>query len=203
MNRPKRFLSTTAALFAAAATSTPAGADSLYQGQAWSHLASDNVAAAVGDSLLVVVYQSAEARNSERRTRSKRTRIDAALDFAGDLTPMTLQESGELAYGGEFSGQGEIRRSESILTQFSVSVVEVLANGDLVVAGEQRVKMNGEESVIEVRGRVRRADVASDNRVLSTRIADAEINYQGRGFVSRGASEGIISRIFSWLGLGL
>lgn len=182
---------------------TPAAAESLYRGDGWSHLASDNVASAAGDALLVVVYQSAEARNSERRMRRKNTRIDASLGFAGDLTPFTLQESGELAFGGEFSGQGEIRRSESILTQFSVTIADVLPNGDLVVAGEQQVRMNGEESVIKVRGRVRRADIANDNRVLSTRIADAEIDYQGRGFVTRGASEGIVTRIFSWLGLGL
>lgn len=188
---------------ATAFAATPAAAESLYSGKGWSHLASDNVASAAGDALLVVVYQAAEARNSERRMRRKSTRLDASLGFEGDLTPFTLEESGELAYGGEFSGQGEIRRSESILTQFSVTIADVLPNGDLIVAGEQQIRMNGEATLIKLRGRVRRVDIASDNRVLSTRIADAEIDYQGRGFVSRGASEGIVTRIFSWLGLGL
>jgi flagellar L-ring protein FlgH len=49
---------------------------------------------------------------------------------------------------------------------------------------------------------VRMVDIDSDNRVASTRIADAEISYGGRGFVSRSARPGLINRLFAILGLG-
>ncbi|MEO7680134.1 MAG: flagellar basal body L-ring protein FlgH, partial [Sphingomonas sp.] len=53
-----------------------------------------------------------------------------------------------------------------------------------------------------VRGRVRAADIGADNRVLSSRIADAQIDYDGKGFVSRSAKPGILNRVFRFLGLG-
>jgi flagellar L-ring protein precursor FlgH len=63
------------------------------------------------------------------------------------------------------------------------------------------MNVNGEETTIRVRGRVRPADISRGNQVLSTRIADAQIDYDGRGFVSRNARPGLVHRLFSLLGL--
>ena len=60
--------------------------------------------------------------------------------------------------------------------------------------------MNGEQTHIAVRGRVRPQDIDRDNRVISTRVADAEINYDGEGFVSRNADPGLVGWLFSLLG---
>jgi flagellar L-ring protein precursor FlgH len=62
--------------------------------------------------------------------------------------------------------------------------------------------VNGETSNIGVRGRVRPADISSDNQVVSTRVADAQIDYDGHGFVSRSSKPGVINRVFRFLGLG-
>ncbi len=86
--------------------------------------------------------------------------------------------------------------------QLSVTVREVLANGDYLIEGEQRLDVNGERTLIRVRGRIRTADIRGDNSVLSGRIADAQINYDGKGYVSRSARPGLVNRIFSLLGLG-
>jgi len=56
--------------------------------------------------------------------------------------------------------------------------------------------------VIGVRGRIRPYDISAENAVLSSRIADAQIDYDGKGFVSRSAKPGLLNRIFSFLGLG-
>lgn len=95
-----------------------------------------------------------------------------------------------------------MRRSESFITQISVTIEEVLGNGDYRIAGEQTMHVNGERTVVRLRGRVRPSDITNTNQVLSTRVAEAEISYDGRGFVSRNAKPGIIHRIFSFLGLG-
>jgi flagellar L-ring protein precursor FlgH len=83
----------------------------------------------------------------------------------------------------------------------TLTVQAVLPNGDLVVGGDQWLDINGERTRVGVRGRVRTADIAADNSVISNRIADAQIDYGGRGFVSRSAKPGIITRIFRFLGL--
>jgi flagellar L-ring protein precursor FlgH len=196
MNEPLR---TRLALFITvmmlAAAPFCAHSENLFSDPQWASLASDRRAARVGDILTVVVYQTAEARNAAQN--------DGAKDrsFQGSITGGTIEETADLSLDGQYSGRGETRRSESFVTQISVRVESVLENGDYGVAGEQVMNVNGEETTIRVRGRVRPADISRGNQVLSTRIADAQIDYDGRGFVSRNARPGLVHRLFSLLGL--
>ena len=173
-----------------------AAADDLYRGSNWSAMSTDRRASEVGDMLTVIIFQTAESSNLTQNTSRK------ATDLSGSISGGPVNESGSLSFGGGFSGKGQITRSEKLLTQITLTVQRVLSNGDLVVAGEQWLNVNGERTHIAVRGRVRSADIQADNSVLSNRIADAEIDYNGRGFVSRSAKPGIVNRIFSFLGLG-
>ena len=172
-----------------------AGAEDLYRDPAFSAMSSDRRAGAVGDILTVNIFQAAEATNSAQNNSRKSTDLSGSIDVPG------FHKDGEIQFGGGYSGRGEVRRSERFISQMSLTVREVLPNGDLIVSGEQWLFINGEKSRIGVRGRVRPADIRSDNSVLSTRIADAQIDYNGRGFVSRSAKPGLISRLFSFLGL--
>ncbi len=184
------------AAMAVTAASGAASADDLYQGSQWAAVATDQSAREVGDILTVVVYQSAEARNAAQN--SSRTR----RGFEGGIEGGSVDESATLQLDGSYSGQGEVRRSESFITQISVSITEVLPNGDFVIAGDQQMYINGERTTVRIRGRVRPQDIMGANEVFSTRIADAEISYDGRGFVSRNARPNWVHRLFSLLGLG-
>lgn len=179
----------------AAALLILAPADDLYRYGNWSSMANDRRAQVVGDALTVVIFQSAESSNVQQNGSRK------SSDVSGGLRAGAINEQGALNFGGGYAGRGETRRSERFVTQLSVTVERTLGNGDLVVAGRQQMFVNGETTVVAVRGRIRMADIAPDNTVLSTRIADAEINYNGKGFVSRSAKPGLVNRIFSFLGL--
>lgn len=183
------------ALLAAASLSITAAAQEVRQNR-WANVASDLKAAGVGDILTVVVYQSAEARNAADSGARRQRGVE------GKIRGRSHEESGEIDLNSNFAGHGESRRSESFITKISVSVADVLPNGDLTIAGEQIMKVNGEKTTIQIRGRVRPVDISSDNQILSTRIADAQINYHGEGFVSRNAKSGVIGWLFSALGLG-
>lgn len=174
----------------------PAAAQNLYPGGNWASMAADRRASAVGDTITIVVQQAAEASNTTQNATRKST------DVGGGLRAGSVDESGQLSFGGGYSGRGEMRRSERLVAQLSVSITEVLPNGDYRVVGEQRLHVNGEKTLIAVRGRIRPEDIRSDNSVLSSRIAEAQINYDGKGFVSRSAKPGLLNRIFSFLGLG-
>lgn len=177
------------------ALSGPALAEDLYRDPSFSAMTSDRRAGAVGDILTVNIFQAAEATNSAQNASRKSTDLSGSIEGGG------ISESGEIQFGGGYSGRGEVRRSERFVSQMSLTVREVLPNGDLIVGGEQWLFINGEKTRIGVRGRVRPADIRSDNSIVSTRIANAEIDYDGRGFVSRSAKPGLISRLFSFLGL--
>lgn len=173
----------------------PAAAQDLYRGGNWSAMASDRRAAAIGDAITVVILQSAEASNTTQSSSRRST------DIGGGLRAGGVDESGQLNFGGGFTGRGEMRRSERLVAQLSVAIEEVLPNGDYRIVGRQQLNVNGESTVIGVRGRIRPSDIASDNSILSSRIADAQIDYEGKGFVSRGAKPGLITRLFNLLGL--
>ena len=174
----------------------PAQADDLYRSSNWPAMSADGRASVAGDALTVVIFQAAEASNSAQNRSRKKT------DLGGSFSAGSIDESADLEFGGGYSGRGEVRRSERLVAQLTVLVEAVLPNGDFVVIGEQWIRVNGETTKIGVRGRVRQADITSQNTILSSRIADAQISYDGRGFVSRSAKPGLVNRLFNFLGLG-
>lgn len=184
------------AALAASMVAMPAAAQDLYKGGNWSAMAADRRASTVGDTITVVVQQAAEASNTTQNATRKST------DLGGRVNGGSVNESGQLSLGGGYTGRGEMKRSERLVAQLSVTITEVLPNGDYRIIGEQRLHVNGEKTLIAVRGRIRPEDIRSDNSVLSGRIAEAEINYDGKGFVSRSAKPGLLNRLFSLLGLG-
>lgn len=190
----RRFWKVACLALCALAGAGSATADNLFRNAQKANVASDLKSLEPGGVLTVIVVQRAESRNLEANS----ARRDRSL--GGSLSTDVSNQTGELNLESDFSGQGETRRSESFITQISVTVEDVSPNGDLFVAGEQRMKVNGENTLIRVRGRVRPEDVSPDNQVLSTRLADAEIEYDGKGFVSRSARSGPLGWLFSWLG---
>lgn len=174
----------------------PAKADDLYRTQRFSALASDHIAGAVGDILTVVVYENASASNSASTNTKKVNSVGGHI-----TTGLSFDENASLGFGGSSDNTGSISRSGKMVAQIGVAVEEVLPNGDLRIFGEQELDVAGERSHIRIKGRVRRADISASNIILSSRIADARIEYNGKGFASRGAKPGIISRIFNFLGL--
>lgn len=171
-------------------------AEQLYTGSQWAGVASDNRARAVGDVLMVLIAETASATNRVRNNSSKNTSL------SGGISVGSIDESADLGLRGGYSGTGEVERTDRFLARMAAQVVAVLPNGDFLVEGQQRLMINGERRDIAVRGQVRQADITSDNSVPSSRIANAEINYDGKGWVSRSAKPGLINRIFSFLGIG-
>lgn len=181
---------------AAALLPAAASADDLYRRNNWSAMSSDRKASAVGDLLTVVVFENSESTNSTKSDSKRSTQL------GGSIAGGALNERGALQFGGGYSGGGVVSRSDKLVAQITVTVRDVLPSGDLFVAGQQTMKLNGEQTLIGIEGRIRREDVTPDNRVLSTRIADARIIYDGKGFAARSAKPGLVSRAFRFLGLG-
>lgn len=173
-----------------------ADADDLYKRNNWSAMSADRKASAPGDALTVVVYENSESRNSAKSDSKRSTQLGGSVNGGG------LNERGSIDFGGGYSGGGAVTRSDRLVAQITVTVRAILPNGDLLVAGQQVMRINGESTLIGIEGRVRPEDITGDNRVLSTRLADARIIYDGKGFVARSAKPGLIARVFRFLGLG-
>jgi flagellar L-ring protein precursor FlgH len=79
----------------------------------------------------------------------------------------------------------------------TVTIAQVLANGNLVVRGEKWLTLNQGEEFIQISGIVRPADISPDNSVPSLRLADARITYSGKGQVANSNRPGWLNRFFS------
>lgn len=174
----------------------PVAAENLYKGGAFPAIASDIKAAAVGDPVTIVILENASASNRVTNRSSKQTQL------GGGLSAGAIDERGSLDFGGGFTGTGEVSRSEQLVARITAQVTGMAPNGDMMIEGQHNLLVNGENRNIRIRGRIRPVDITSDNSVISSRIADAEINFDGKGFVSRSAKPGLLNRIFSFLGIG-
>lgn len=184
------------ALLACSTIAVPAAAENLYKGGAFPAIASDIKAAAVGDAVTIMIFENASASNRVTHRSSKQTQL------GGGLSAGSIDERGSLDFGGGFTGTGEVSRSEQLVARITAQVTGMAPNGDMMIEGQHNMLINGENRNIRIRGRIRPVDIMSDNSVISSRIADAEINFDGKGFVSRSAKPGLFNRIFSFLGIG-
>ncbi|MGI3170963.1 flagellar basal body L-ring protein FlgH [Pseudooceanicola sp. C21-150M6] len=100
------------------------------------------------------------------------------------------------------SGSGSIKRNESIKLKVAALVVQMLPNGNMVVAGRQEVKVNQELRELRVAGIIRPQDIAIDNTIPYEKIAEARISYGGEGSISdqqrRSYGEGVLDIILPY-----
>lgn len=151
----------------------------------------DRRARTFGDILTVVIEidDEAEIQNGTDRSRSSSEELGAsalfglpslisgALDL--DVNPAVGVES-----SSSTSGQGAVRRNEQITLRIAATVVDVLPNGHLVVAGNQEVRVNFELRDLQVAGIVRPEDISRRNEITYDKMAEARIAYGGRGQIT-------------------
>ena len=155
----------------------------------------DQRATRIGDILTVKIaiddkakLDNTTARNRTGTTNAGVTSLFGKQDALGRLLPP----------GGEFdpaslvnatgtsttSGTGSISRQEKIVLTLAATIAQILPNGNLVVAGRQEVRINGELRELTVAGVVRPEDIGADNSIRHDQLAEARISYGGRGTIS-------------------
>jgi len=165
----------------------------------------DVVANRIGDILVVKIDEKdvASRKADTKLDKSDATSygMPAALGFAAALAKKYPDaDLGKLFSSTseqKFSGNGSVARQGQVLATLPVRVRQVLPNGDLFVEGTKVVMVGHEEQHIYVSGLVRRLDIADDNTVPSSRIADAEIEYTGRGDINDTQRRGWLGRTLS------
>jgi flagellar L-ring protein FlgH len=164
-------LQLTAVMAAMLTLSCAASADDLFKPDAWPSLVSDRTADKVGDSLTVLIFESSQATDASKKSNNGALGLSGRYENGSNNDQVGVQGSYSLGNGDQTGHSGHM------VARISVVVDDVLANGDLHVSGEQLLNINGRKVRIFLSGRVRRADIASSNVVLSTSLADATIVY--------------------------
>lgn len=169
----------------------------------------DVVARRPGDTLTIRLVEKTDASKkaetmvdkSNETSIGNPTLLGSPVQFGvpnwfplANTTNNSLEAS--LSSSTDFEGTGKSTQSNSLSGEITVTVAEVLANGNLVVRGEKLLTLNQGHEHLRFSGIVRPADIAADNSVLSTKVADAQIVYAGQGAVADANAMGWLSRFF-------
>lgn len=166
---------------------------STFSKASYKSLFEDKRARNVGDLLTVdIIEQTAASQNKN----TDLSRDDTASISVPQIKDILRGITGNASANRDFSGGGSTSASSQFVGTITVSVVRVLPNGNLLIAGEKQTATNNDLEMIRLSGVVDPDTILAGNRVLSSSIADARVQYTGRGAVDQAQSMGWLSRIF-------
>ncbi len=176
----------------------PANGAIFQPSRGYAPLASGQRAAAVGDVLTIALVERTQGSVTNSSGTDRNGSVGLTPPTSG---PLAIFSAADASLGGnsQFAGRGQSTQANALSGEITVTIAEILANGTMLVRGEKLVRINRGNEMVRVSGIVRAADIGADNRVLSTRIADARIDYTGRGEIARASRQGWLQRFFSML----
>ena len=150
----------------------------------------------VGDPVTIVLVEaiaSSKAAGSKTQRGGSASITPPATGVLSFLKPSSLNA----ASNSSFKGDGTATQTSTLSGEVAVTIAEVRANGTALVRGEKRLLLSQGQDWIQFSGIVRLSDIDSDNRLASSRVADARIEYAGNGAVSRASKAGWLSKFFN------
>ncbi|AWE99423.1 TPA: flagellar basal body L-ring protein FlgH [Pseudomonas aeruginosa] len=176
----------------------------IYQAGFEQNLYDDRKAFRVGDIITITLNEKTQASkkaNSDIQKDSK-TKMGLTSLFGSGITTNNPIGGGDLSLSAEYGGSRDAKgdsqagQSNSLTGSITVTVAEVLPNGILSVRGEKWMTLNTGNELVRIAGLVRADDIATDNTVSSTRVADARITYSGTGAFADASQPGWLDRFF-------
>jgi flagellar L-ring protein precursor FlgH len=155
-----------------------------------------NRARRLGDPLTIRLTETTTAAKSVASKSNKGGDASITPPSSGPLSflnPNALKASSS----STFNGQGNAGQTSSLNSTLSVTIAEVRPNGTALIRGEKQMLLSQGEEWVRFSGIVRLADIDADNMVLSTRVADARIEYSGKGALQQASKQGWLGRFFN------
>lgn len=160
----------------------------------------DTRARNVGDLVTIIISQQTDVDNSEDRAMNKSTNAGTKLDLdtqAGGGFG-TQAANAALEFGStsnrNFEGGSNYRSEQGFTDRVTVTVIEVMPNGNLVLSGQRDVQVAGDVRSLVVSGTVRQIDLSTGNSVDSRFISDFRLTYEGTGPEQAFARQGWLGR---------
>lgn len=151
----------------------------------------------VGDLVVVIIVEQAQASQTAGTEAKKNSGVDA--DVAVGASVFMESAAVDFDTGNSVRSSGKTTRGGSLRAQLTTEVKEIMPNGRLKIEGRQTILVNGEKQEITLTGVIRQEDISLDNTVISTFIADAQITFSGVGTLGNKQTEGLITRFWNWL----
>jgi len=179
-------------------TAQPRATGSIYADQQSMELFADPRAHRIGDILTITLVESTQASKKAKTNTSKKNgnTITSPTVLGQGLRIGGKTADSSLASNNAFDGDGSSQQSNQLSGEITVTVAQRLSNGALVVRGEKWLTINQGDELVRISGIVRPQDIGNDNIVASSRVADARIEYVGKGTLADSNTRGWLSRFF-------
>jgi flagellar L-ring protein FlgH len=151
---------------------------------------------AVGDLVTVTLVENMTSAKTAGSKTQKSGQFSVTPPTTGPLSfikPTALNASG----GSSFNGQGNASQTSTLAGEVAVTIAEVRSNGTALIRGEKRLMLSQGQEWVQFSGIVRLGDIDQENRILSSQVADARVEYTGNGAVGRASREGWLSKFFN------
>jgi flagellar L-ring protein FlgH len=166
----------------------------------------DTRAVRLGDAVFINIAEEANAQGNATTNLTRNNTAQLGVSALLGLMPAlqkahpNITPSSLLAFASQatFAGEGDTARNGQLTGTIAVRVAREMPNGDLYLEGTKVILINAEEYHLYISGLVRRADIAQDNSVPSIRLADAQVEFTGRGDIADQQRKGWLSRMLDW-----
>ena len=180
-----------------ARTAAPTGNGSIYQAASYRPLFEDRRARHVGDILTIVINEKTQAGKQASSNGSKDNSVDASISGVSKLPLKALQGLGVTAEAAsQYADKSAVNSSNTFSGNVSVTVIEVLPNGNLIVAGEKQIALDKGTEYIRLSGVVQPDTIQAGNTVSSAKVADARIEYRTSAKFDSAEVMGWLARFF-------
>ena len=152
----------------------------------------------VGDTMTIVLNERTAASSNGQSNANKKSEVSAEISALNKIPGSNALNNLNIAGSSEntFSGGGASSANNAFTGNITVTVIEVLPNGNLLVSGEKVISINHGDEFIRFSGIVNANQISSSNTVISTQVADARVEYKSRGYVSESQVMGWLARFF-------
>jgi len=173
---------------------------SLFKANYVNNIYSDSKAHRIGDIISVILSENTQAKKNAKTELKKDN--DYSLGSVTGLGGQAVTLNGQALQMGftqnsAFKGDSKADQGNSLSGNISVHVLKVLQNGNLMIRGEKWITLNNGDEYIRLTGVIRSKDINSNNTVLSSKVANARIQYAGTGTFADVNEQGWLSSFFS------
>jgi flagellar L-ring protein precursor FlgH len=165
----------------------------IYQSAAYRPLFEDRRARQIGDILIINIVEKTAAVKAGASSGNKSGSVSVGVP---GVLQGRLGSTVAASTANKFSDADAQTASNTFNGTIGVTVTEVLANGNLIVAGEKQVAMNKGVEFIRFSGMVSPDNIATGNIVSSTQVADARVEYRTNSQIDRAEMTSMVSRFF-------
>ncbi|MCB1937180.1 MAG: flagellar basal body L-ring protein FlgH [Nitrosomonas sp.] len=166
-------------------------------GRRYTPLFEDRRARGIGDTIIVTLNEKTNARKSSGSNVNRTGSIDFSIPSAVLGVPLNFLGSTEFeaASGNTFDGKGASSSNNDFTGTITVTVIDILSNGNLLVSGEKQIGINRGHEFIRLSGVINPINIMN-NTVSSVQVADARIEYRSNGYLDEAQTMGWLSRFF-------